>query len=223
MQCPGLITRPASVSMNSPLGPTVSLVEDGIVRDLLQHHRHVDENHREGVSLTLHDGLELGRHPLLRIGDELADALEERDRLLRPRLVAARERVFRVGDRGEALGEHVAALLEAHALRRHGEVGAPVLGKAVLFKELAAALRRLQPFGILLHVVVGVGRHPSEAALEPDALRRVHQRTVAVDARVDAAVLAVPAVLHPERHHVTEQLVLVGLSPLAPIVFICHL
>ena len=204
MQCPGLITRPASVSMNSPLGPTVS-------RSAL------NSGWMKYLSLTLHDGLELGRHPLLRVGDELADALEERDRLLRPRLVAARERILRVGDRGEALGEHVAALLEAHALRRHGEVGAPVLGKAVLFKKLAAALRRLQPFGVLLHVVVGVGRHPTVAALEPDALRRVHQRTVAVNARIDAAVLAVPAVLHPERHHVAQELVLVGLGPLAPV------
>ena len=54
-------------------------------------------------------------------------------------------------------------------------------------------------------MIVRIRRHPAEAALEPDGLRRVHKRSVAVEAGVYTAVLAIPAVLHPKRHDVPEK------------------
>ena len=56
------------------------LVEDRIVADVLQTERDIDEDHRERMALRLKRRLELGRHHL-RVGHELLDALEERERL----------------------------------------------------------------------------------------------------------------------------------------------
>ena len=88
--------------------------------------------------------------------------------------------------------------------------------------EVEGGLRRREVLLVLLDGVVGVGAGEREAPLEPAALRRVHQLAVAVDASVDAAVLAVPAVLQPERHDVGREVCAALRRPVLPVSLRVH-
>ena len=114
-------------------------VENRVVGNLLQYVRHVDENHRKRMALGLERIGILGRHPLITAGDKFPYPFEKFNRLLRPRLITARKRVFRIRDRREALGENIAALSKSDTVFGNLEKRATVLIEAVFLKKFTTA------------------------------------------------------------------------------------
>ena len=90
-------------------------------------------------------------------------------------LVARRDGILgeRYGSKG--LAEHITALAQRLAVLGNREVHVAVLVETVFLKEVDGALRRVEPFLTMLHIVVSKGADKSEATLKPHALRGVHQ------------------------------------------------
>ena len=88
-----------------------------------------------------------------------------------------------------------------------------LLVEAVLLDELECRLCSVELLLILLYIIISERANEGETALEPHRLCCVHERSVAVYASVDAAILAVQAVLHPERPDILGEIFLVRLSP----------
>ena len=86
--------------------------------------------------------------------------------------------------------------------------------RATVVEEVRARQRRLEPLRPGLHRVVEVRESPGRPALEPDGFVRIEQLAAATEGGVDAAVLAVEAVLEPERDHVLQETVAVGADQL---------
>ena len=181
----------------------------------------VDEDHRKRVSTGLHCGQVLGLQHAGR-GYPTADVAEKVQSLLGIRLVARGDGILGHGDGGEGLGEYVAALAQRRALGTDLEVHAPVGVRAVLLDEVDATLRSGQPLGVALNVVVSVCGDEAEASLEPDGLGAVYQAAVAIDTGVDSPMLAVQAMLHPERQDVAGQVFAVGSGPGLQVILYIH-
>ena len=137
-------------------------------------------------------------------------------------LVASSESVLRHRDCGECLREHIAALAQRLALSCQREVHVTLLVEAVLLDELECRLCSVEPLLILLYIIISKRANEGETTLEPHRLCCVHERSVAVYASIDAAILAVQAVLHPERHDILGEIFLVRLSPRLDIFFYVH-
>ena len=97
-----------------------------------------------------------------------------------------------------------------------------LLVEAMLLDELKCRLGCIEPLVVLLDIVVSVGANECEASLKPYRLGRVHQRSVAIYASIDTAINTVPTMLHPERHDVLGQILLVRISPRLNIFFYVH-
>ena len=139
--------------------------------------------------------------------------LEQLESFLGVCLVACGERIFRHGYGGECLAEHITALAQRRAVFGHREEHVAVGVEAVALNEVERALCCIEPFLLVLYVVVSIGADEGETSLEPHALGGIYQRTVTVNTCVDAAVLAVETMFHPERHDVVHQVVLILLCP----------
>ena len=147
-----------------------------------------------------------------RRGEEALDVLEELDGLLCIALVSRGDGVLAEGDGRKALTEDIAAPAQATAVLRHLEEHTPIRVEAVALDELDGRTGGLEPLGALLDLIVGEGGDEGEAALEPYALGRVHERTVTIYAGVDAAVLAVEPVLEPEGENILHQVLTVAVT-----------
>ena len=93
------------------------------------------------------------------------------------------------GDRGKRLGKHVASLPHRLPLAGHLEEHPSVAVEAVAANELDSVPRKFEPLGAPLHGVVKRGQEPGEPALLPHALVRIENRTVAVQADEEPAML----------------------------------
>ena len=166
----------------------------------------VQEDHRVAQRVArarFRDGL--GPEPC-RVLDQavvqVVDHLVRPARALQMLNLACEPVVLGVRDGVEALREAVAPLAQGLALGRHREVqaAARLAVDAVLLQEVQTALSGLQPFGALSVQAAQVRERPGAAPLHPYALVGGVHLTRAVEAGVNAAVLAVHAVREPEVH-----------------------
>ena len=75
----------------------------------------------------------------------------------------------------------------------------------------------------MLYIVVGKGGYEAKSTLKPYRLGGVVHRAVAIEASVDAAVLAVPSVFYPEGHDVVHKFVAIGIAPVFDILlYVVH-
>ena len=181
----------------------------------------VDENHDDAVALQLYLGLKLGC--------EIARGVEEAQRVVKnlqctagKMPVARGQGILAHGNGCEGFREDVAALSQGASVGGNREVHVSVAVEAVFFDEVDSASCRVKILLPLLHVVVGESADERKAALEPHALGRIHERSVAVQTGVDAAVLAVPAMFEPEGHDVCRQVVPIAPGPMLKIVSLFH-
>ena len=152
--------------------------------DLLREHRiiddgtdaraHIDKDHHDAVALQLHLRLKL-RLQETRSVEEALSILKDLQGAPGTALVARRDGILgeRYGSKG--LAEHITALAQRLAVLGNREVHVAVLVETVFLKEVDGALRRVEPFLTMLHIVVSKGADKSEATLKPHALRGVHQ------------------------------------------------
>ena len=170
------------------------------------------------MALQLHFRLEFGREEA-RCGQETLGVFKHLHGTFGIVHVACGQRVFRHGDGGEGLAEDITALPQRPAVGSDGEIHVPVLVETVFFDEVDGRFGGLKPFLVLLYMIISVGANEGEAALEPYRLGGVHERSVTVYAGIDTSVFTIEAVLHPERHDILGQVVLVRTCPIADICF----
>jgi len=175
-------------------------VQARVVGNLLQDVRHIDEHHRDGVPAGFE--VELGRKET-GLGQHPENPLEQRHGLLGILRILGRQAVLRHRDGGEALGEHIPALLHRLAVGRHRKIHVPVLVETMRLDEVDGRRRRVQAL-LASKPDRRQGSDIPPPPLEPDGLRGVHQGSVAVQAGENAAVFLVQTILQPERKDVGD-------------------
>ena len=192
-----------------------------VVDDLAYARAHIDENHDDAVALHLHVRFELGRQEA-RSSEEALCILKHLECALCPMLVACGECILRHCYCCECLREYITALAQGLSFGCHREIHVALLVEAMLLDELKCRLGCVEPLLVLLDIVVCKGANECEAALKPYRLGCIHQRSVAIYASIDTAINPVPTVLHPERHDVLGQILLVRFCPRLNIFFYVH-
>ena len=192
-------------------------IEVGMRDDLLHDDRHVDQHHRDAVAPSRHCRL---RWQETRCSHHATNVLKLLQRLLGILPAACSFSIFSHGHGTEALAEDVTTFLNTLTLGRNRKELMPIRIDTMVFEELDAAERSLQPLWALLYMVVGVGTDKAKASLEPDRLGAVHQTAVAVQAGINSPVDAVQSMLHPEGHDIIQQVAAVGIAALLEVYFL---
>ena len=133
--------------------------------------------------------------------------------------IARSDGIFGHGNRSKSFAKHVAALAERGSFGRYGEEHVAVFVETMSLYKVDCRFGRLQPLGVPLNMVVGIGTDIGKPPLKPHRFGRVHQGAVTIQAGVNTAIHRVNAVFHPKRHDVLREIRFVAVGPLLQISF----
>lgn len=167
------------------------LFEELLVQQRFDFEGYVTENHREGERFqgaSTRSRLVPPTFRVVNFGEyDVEGALGDVCIFLTPRSNGQ----LAEGNHGEGIGEDIVRLYQGTTFAVEGEIPVQVAVVAVLLEKFCTLDSAVKPFLALLYFIIERGEHPHFAALHPDKLVGIVDRTVSVKAGEVAAELFV--------------------------------